>query len=307
MEVLWRGNANAWECDELGHLNVRFYLAKAAEAVGGLAQKIGMPEAFTSRASATLLARSLTVRFLNEVMPGSPLAIHGGVMDYDDTRLTAVLIMEHCALDKPAAAFVVTLCHYAPGAAVAFPWAHRTRDALEALRVMPPPEIETRGLDKSAAERLVSLERADRLGLQEIGRGMINAEDTDAFGHMRAEHAFGKISNSVVHFKTALPEGQLALSEGRKPDVSSAVLEARINFRRLPYAGTGYVIRSGIKDANEKVRTLVHWVCDPTTGQALWTMEAVVCGLNLSTRRLARAAPEALEARLAARIDGLRA
>ena len=307
MEVLWRGNANAWECDELGHLNVRFYLAKAAEAVGGLAQKIGMPEAFTRRASATLLARSLTVRFLNEVLPGSPLAIRGGVMDFDETRLTAVLIMDHCALGKPAAAFVVTLSHYAPGAAIAFPWSGRTRAALETLRVLPPPEIETRSLDKGAAERLVSLTRAERLGLQEVGRGMINAEDTDAFGHMRAEHAFGKISNSVVHFKTAFPEEHQAFSEGRRPDVSNAVLEARINFRRLPYAGTGYVIRSGVKDANEKVRTLVHWVCDPTTGQPLWTMEAVACGLNLTTRRLERTRKETLDALLAARIEGLRA
>ena len=36
MQVLWRGNANTWECDELGHLNVRFYMAKAQEALGGL-------------------------------------------------------------------------------------------------------------------------------------------------------------------------------------------------------------------------------------------------------------------------------
>ena len=57
METLWRGVANAWECDELGHLNVRFYLAKAAEAVGGLAQLLHMPDALTRKPYATLVAR----------------------------------------------------------------------------------------------------------------------------------------------------------------------------------------------------------------------------------------------------------
>ena len=40
MQVLWRGNANTWECDELGHLNVRFYMAKAQEALAGLADQL---------------------------------------------------------------------------------------------------------------------------------------------------------------------------------------------------------------------------------------------------------------------------
>ena len=31
--VVWRGGVNTWECDEMGHMNVRFYLAKAMEGL----------------------------------------------------------------------------------------------------------------------------------------------------------------------------------------------------------------------------------------------------------------------------------
>ena len=34
--TLWQGTANAWECDEMGHMNVRFYAAKVEEALDGL-------------------------------------------------------------------------------------------------------------------------------------------------------------------------------------------------------------------------------------------------------------------------------
>jgi len=275
MEILWRGNANAWECDELGHLNVRFYLAKAAEAAGALAQKIAMPDAFAARAPATLAARSMTVRFLTEVLPGAPLAIRGGVLDHDATGLTAVMILDHCALERPAAAFTVRLDHYSPHCARVFPWSQRTRVALQDLRVSAPAEMAVRSLRDGPGECDVSLQRADALGLQSVGRGMINPEETDAFGRMRVEFAFGKISSSVVHLETGFPEQWAAFRENRAPDAASAVLEARLNFHRFPRAGTGYVVRSGLASVTEKVRTLVHWVCDPASGAPLWTMEAV--------------------------------
>lgn len=307
MQTLWRGNAEAWECDELGHLNVRFYLAKAAEAAGALAQMIALPGAFEARANATLLARTMTVRFLAEVRPGAPLAIRGGVLDHDETGLTAVMILDHCALDRPAAAFTVRLDHYAPAFERIFPWSTRTRAALDLMRVPAPVDITPRSLSSEPPERAVSQERADQLGLQEVGRGMINPNETDNFARMRVEHAFGKISGSVIHLESGFPEQWAAYRERRPVEAASAVLEARLNFHRFPRAGTGYVVRTGLAGVTDKVRTLVHWVLDPATGQALWTMEAVGCLMDLKTRKLKPADPEALAHMKAAVIEGLRA
>ena len=307
MQVLWRGNANAWECDELGHLNVRFYLAKAEEAIGALAQAIAMPGAFQDRATATLTARTLTVRFLAEVRPGAPLIIRGGVIDHDETGLTAALILDHCAQDRPAAAFTVHMAHHAPGSERTFPWPARTRAALADMTVAAPAEIETRSLSHGPPEREVSLERAEALGLQEVGRGMITAGEVDAFARMRLESAFGKISSSVVHLRSGFPEQWDAFRAGRPLQAASAVLEARLNFHRFAKAGTGYVVRTGLARVTDKVRTLVHWVCDPVTGAPLWTMEAVGCLLDLKTRRLKPAEPEALAMMKDAAIDGLKA
>lgn len=63
MIELWRGNANAWECDELGHMNVRFYLAKAMEALGNLADKAGLNGVYLQDATATLIPRRSTSSF----------------------------------------------------------------------------------------------------------------------------------------------------------------------------------------------------------------------------------------------------
>ena len=34
------GGVNTWECDEMGHLNVKFWVAKAMEALAGLAREL---------------------------------------------------------------------------------------------------------------------------------------------------------------------------------------------------------------------------------------------------------------------------
>jgi acyl-CoA thioester hydrolase len=307
MDVLWRGLANAWECDELGHLNVRFYLAKAAEAVGGLAHALAMPDAFTKRPYATLVAREMTVRFLAEARPGAPLSIRGGVLDYDETGLNAALVMDHAALGVPAASFTVRLEHFSPSFGRVFPWSSRTRAALDALKIQRPPECDTRSIDLAPPTLDASLARADALGLKPIGRGLINANEVDALGHMRAEFCFGKISDSVVHFEDAFRGHWTSMRAGKPLEVAGAVLEARIVMRQWPRAGEGYVIRSGVKAVNDKVRTLVHWVIDPATGENLWSMEAVACLMDLNARKMKRASEDEVAALAQQIVPGLRA
>lgn len=294
MQVLWRGNANAWECDELGHLNVRFYLAKAQEAVAGFADQLGMHRAFAANATSTLLLKETQVRFLSEARPGAPLTIKGGVLGHDTDSVTLGLVLEHAGQRIPAASFEARLEHIAPQTGRPFAWPKRIQDALENAQIDRPAILETRSLSQTPADPGLTLEQAQALGLQEIGRGSINPDELDAFNRMRIEFAIGKISNSVNHFSDGFPEQWKAFADNEPLTVSSAVLESRIVLRRLPTSGEGYVIRSGLKSATEKVRTLVHWAFDPVSGKPLWSMEAVACMLNLQTRKLEPATPDML-------------
>ncbi|MGY6628185.1 MAG: acyl-CoA thioesterase [Oceanicaulis sp.] len=305
MILLWRGNANAWECDELGHLNVRFYIAKAWEAAEALAEALGMRAAFQPGATATLVARELDIRFLAEVRPGAPLAIRGVITGFDDTSLTAVLVIEHAALARTAATVRLRLDHADPLTARPFAWSGRLRENMESLTGEAPAESAARSLSRGAPAPDISLARADALGLQEIGRGRINPQDADRFGRMRPEFVLGKTSSSVVHFAAGFPEQWEVYRSGAALEAASALLEARIIMRRWPLAGEGYVIRSGLAGANRNVRHLVHWICDPVSGGPLWSMEGVGALMDLQTRRLRPVEAGALDALTSAVVTGL--
>lgn len=284
MFELWRGCANAWECDELGHLNVRFYLAKAWEAVGDLADRIGMPTAFQKGTTSTLRPKDIHIRYLAEVHPGAPLYIKGGITAINVQSAEIALLVMHASNDRVAAAFTMKLMHAVPGEGGAFDWPVRIHKALQQHLIDIPDECAPRSISTAGPAKRVRLSRADELGLAEIGRGRILLEDCDAFGALLPEHFQGKISNSVANFSTAFPEQTQAHAQGGGR-VGGVLLEGRICVRRWPRLGQGYIIRSGLQEADTKIRRLVHWVFRKD-GKLMWSMQGVAAIMDLDARKL---------------------
>ena len=52
---LWKGIANTWDCDEMGHMNVRVYVEKAFEGLGTLAGHCHLSHAYQENAPSTLV------------------------------------------------------------------------------------------------------------------------------------------------------------------------------------------------------------------------------------------------------------
>ncbi|MEO1039283.1 MAG: acyl-ACP thioesterase [Pseudomonadota bacterium] len=307
LRPFWRGSAQAWECDELGHLNVRFYLSKAMQALGGLAEAAGMVNAFKPSATATLILREAHLRYHAEIMPGMPLVIRGCVESFDETQLTAAFVMTHAGTGAVHASQRLTVSHAGPDSGKPFAFAKRTRDMLQELSAPTPTLARMRGVTTEPADPDSSLERADVLGLEETGRGRIDPADVDVFGRLRAEQILGKVSDTVINFSRGLPEQWRTSLAGERQSIASAVLEARILVRRMPRAGSGYVMRSGVTSVKPKTRQLVHWVLDSHTGAALWSMEGVVCMMDLDARTLVAPDAATLEHLKAMTTEGLRA
>ena len=93
MIEVYRGSVNTWECDEMGHMNVRFYVAKAVEGLATLAALIGMPDAFCADATSTLLVREQHIRFLKEAHAGAALHMVGGVVEMGESEARLVQLL----------------------------------------------------------------------------------------------------------------------------------------------------------------------------------------------------------------------
>ncbi|WP_300396012.1 thioesterase family protein [Henriciella sp.] len=282
---LWKGSANTWDCDEMGHMNVRVYLEKAFEGLGTVAGLCHLSHVYKPNAPSTLIPREQHIRFIREVHPGRPLSMTGCVLEVGETTVTVYQQLVH-GDGTVAAAFRTELEHVSTHSLKAFPWSDRTRTSLEALAGTPPTETAPRGLDMEKSplpDDEVSRAIAEEQGVQVIGLGMIPLQHCDVFGRMEPARFIGRVSDSVPNL---LYDWRTRVAEsvpGRK--MGAAVLENRIVYRRWPKAGDRFEVRTALAGVQEKTHSLVHWVLDPQTGLPWMTAEVVAITFDMNTRK----------------------
>jgi acyl-CoA thioester hydrolase len=271
LQTLWLGTANAWECDEMGHMNVRYYLAKAEDALACLVRDRGVAGDVTVAAQ--------HIRYHRETRAGTPLAIRGGVLEGGPG--TQAYFEFVSPFDRVVRATLITTLAAAlpPGPRVALP-AHGA----------------PRGLPDGNARQTATLAEADAAGLREIFRGVIRREQLDEAGMLRPHQVIGMVSDGVAHLMMDItPERGLRAREG---GLGGAALEQRIIFRAPARLGDQITIRSGIMSAQEKTIRYCHWLLNRHTGEAVATCEVVAVAFDLSARK-AVALPAEARARIA--------
>lgn len=298
---LYQGCVNTWECDEGGHLNVRFHLERAMAGLAHFAHHLALPRAYTQAAGSTLAPLEAHIRFLKEARPGAPLSMHGGVLALDETEARLCLDMRH-GDGAPSACFTLRVAHVDTRQFQPFAWSARTRAAAEALMIEPPEHGKPRSIDLTRAPSQASRTAALTGGAIRIGGALVSPDQCDAFGRLRAEHFIGRVSDSVPNL-LARWRGETKTSEGGA--AAGAVVEARMVFRRWPRAGDLIEVFSGLSEVGEKTLRLTHWLIDPASGKAWASMEALALTFDTLTRKTVAPSPE-VRAAMQARVIALR-
>lgn len=292
--ALYQGSANAWECDEMGHLNVRFHVERAVTGLGAMAAALAMPDAFKPAAGATLLPLDMHIRFLKEARPGAPMLMRGGVLETSETE--AVLYAELRHLDgAPSSTFRMRVAHAEPRSQRAFPWSAASRAAFATLTCQLPAHGAPRSIDLTHAPAPFDLARALAIGVPRTGLSMIRADECDAFGALRPEMFIGRTSDAVPWLLADWRKqgaAAAAAGDGVTREAGGAAVEFRVSFLRWPRAGDHIEIRSGIVEVMEKANRIVHWLLDPARGGPWVRVEAIAISFDLKTRKAYAASPE---------------
>ncbi|MEO8811662.1 MAG: thioesterase family protein [Caulobacteraceae bacterium] len=283
---VWRGGVNTWECDEMGHMNVRFYVARAMEGLVGLAAGFGLPGAFRANASATLLVREQHIRFMREALARAPLHMTAGVLDLGENEARILQLLYHSNTGEIAASFVTVVAHVTARDERPFPWSQRTRALARTLAAVVPPGAGPRGLGTAPATSRADGTLADELGLMRLGAGAIGPEECDIFGRMRPEVFIGRVADNVPRLAGVFRDPAAAVAPDRPASMGGAVVEYRLLHTAWPRAGDRFEIRSGMAAVDARTQRLVHWMIDPASGRAWGSAEALAVSFDLATRKV---------------------
>lgn len=288
---VWGGGVNTWECDRMGHMNVRYYVAKAMDGLAGLAAELGMPGVFAPGAPATLLVREHHIRFLREAHPGAFLYMTGGVLEMGESDARLLLTFFHPS-GEPCATFNTVVSHVTAQDARPFPWPQRIHERAQGLTTELADYAAPRSIGLDPVASRASLERAEALNLRRAGRGVFDVRDCDAFGRMRPELFMSKLSDGISQVFGGTASQLVANGAPEGARIGGAALEYRLLYLGWPRAGDRYVLRSGLSGCDERARRLIHWLLDPDTGRPWGVAEAIVISLDLDARKVIKMPPE---------------
>jgi len=296
---VYRNSVQTWECDQMGHLNVQFYVTKATSALASLAVRIGLGPRYERSLGARLIAEDHHIRFLRERRAGVPIAIRGGILAADRERLRVYFEMTDSAGDEIAATFVanVRLRDTATRRPLALP--ESAVDAAASMRVALPAHAEPRGMRLDEPRAAPTLEEAEGLGMRRTFEGDVVPAQCDTEGFLKTGGYMGMVSDAYPNV--------FALSGGTTLDSNhgGAALEYRFIYRRTPQCGDVLTLRSAVKDVGDKTYTFCHWLFDAESGDCVATAAVVAITLDLEARR-AIPVPESVRAGLEnLKIDGL--
>ena len=292
----WRGEAVNWECDELGHLNMRHYAAKVEEARQFLFIHLGLAHAFRPEHPSTVRTRGLTLCYLKEARPGARLSIRSGVVELGETSATLAHVMEHHD-GTPAATYLETVDHiYLPDSRT-FPWPARLREAWTSAKV--EPECRPRGL-YNVAVKAPTLSQLEAMGAERIGAGVFRANEADGFGRLRPMAYLGRWTESVGNFHTGWPEmygdeGLYAQYRTGEARLSGVLLELRVHIHREAEPGQAFVALTALTRAEVNTRNFIHHLVDPVSGRSYASAEATSALIDLQARRLVKTEPDMLD------------
>lgn len=291
MITVWQGSCNQWDCDEMGHMNVRVYIEKQTEGLHSFAHHMAMPHAFRKDMPSTLIPVEQHIRYIREARPGMPLSMQACVLSFGDDDVWVYQDMRH-ADGKAAAAFRTRLVHAEVKTGRAFPWSIRSKEALKALMDTPPDDTAPRSFDLNTQTRPLSEITQDvvnDVGAPMIGTGVVPVHHLDIHGRMSHHWFIGRLSDSVPNL---LYTWRQRVAEIEDTPTGGAVLEYRIKYHAFPKAGDRWTAYSSIGEIKEKTHSIVHWMMNPDTGTPWMTSEAVAITMDLQKRKAIATSPE---------------
>jgi acyl-CoA thioester hydrolase len=281
------------EIDSLGHLNVRFYLARVDRASGKLLAALGLSETELDRRNATLRRVDTYSRFRREQFEGAELTVHGGLLGCVGEQVRCYFEIRNPAKDEVAAHFVTgtVLGDRASRRPLDLP--ATVRQVNEQYGVQIPDYAAPRSLSLDPPRTDVPFEAlmaqigdSAEFGMTGRREGVIEPEDCGPDGVLRDDVElmfvmFRRLVNTTDPKVFGPPV--LYTDEGHR--FGWAMLETRNVELGRPRAGDAIVWLGADVAIAEKSRQSRRWAFVKSTGELLSIHDSVGVAMDLDARR----------------------
>ncbi len=272
----YRGGVDQWECDQMNHMNVQFYMAKASDAFGHLQNALGLTPAVIRETRKGLRFRTMRTQYKSEVRSGTPIYGVAGIFGVHGDEIEGFIHFFNDREQKLSAVYEFT-AHFVD---------------FDADTILPLPEP----VRRAALNLLDAHDGVYRAGpfsgpvmpktpldhLFDSARGSVDVWESDAFGHIEMRHIVAYFSNAATHI---INNVGLTRATIRERNLGSAALDYYSEFHAPLRKTAAVLLRSGLIGASGKIFRFGHQLIDLDKERVAVTTTVVGCYFDMTTRK----------------------
>ncbi len=277
--ITYRGLVNTWECDQMGHMNVQFYVDKHAAALAHLAAAIGITPAVQRQRNVRFTARRDHIRFRRELHAGALVTIQSRVLDASEetVRVFSELV------DGESGDISATIDCLAELESIG----DGSRQPFDADSLRLAENLRRDGEAEASAYGAIAPDPDDEpddepAGMFETYRGAVDTWECGPFGMMAPRYYTARFSDAAGHVYDRLG---LRASFMREHRWGSAALDYKTGYFAPLHAGDIVIVKTGFLALGNKTLTFHHRLINGSTGELAAAIEIVSVLFDLEKRK----------------------
>jgi acyl-CoA thioesterase FadM len=303
MRIYYEGSVEPADIDNLGHMNVRVYARKAAEATQALAAALGLSPARLAAERGVVQLMDVHTRFYREQLEGAPLAVRGGVRRAGAEGIDAYLEMINRDTGDVAATFNHGFGLFDGPTRARRPIPADVLGAAAEAAVEWPDRGRPRSLPLEPAAPVSRAEAQEGGAFVRFPSYTVEADECDAWGFLDIADAKA-IAFARMPIKI---DRQHRVFDPQTADrVAIATLESRQVMFAVPRLGDTVISETRHADVTARSVVFEHRSFNAATGQPISLMRQFGLAFDLDARRAAEFPPAMREALAANRRPDLR-
>lgn len=278
----YKGYVNPWECDEMGHMNIQFYMGKTSDAAFYHQAFMGLGYEHQRTERTTYVALEHHIRFHKELFASDLVAIRSGVFSISEKTMRIYQEVRNALTDTLSATLVVDVGHFDMNTRKLVPWTDFTRAQAEKTLIPRPPHSEPKSQADGSLDRDVSVARAQTLGMHETNRSAVNRWECDSNEHMNSRFYLARFSECQGHMWA---HAGLDRHAQKAKGLATATVEMRIAYFQELNAGQTLFVRTGLEAQGPKTLRYRHWMFNAETGEPAAAAEGTALLISRETRK----------------------
>ncbi len=272
----YRGAVEAWECDQMKHMNVQFYMTRASAAFSHFQNALGLTPARIRQDRKSLRFHKLRIQYKSEMRVGGLMHGFSGIRSANEETITGFIHLFDSTKQTLSGVYEFTA---------------RYEDLDTGHILLLPSDVREKAaalIDehedqyKPAPMKTLILPAKEMDHMFETNRSAVDVWECDAFNNMELRHIVGRFSDAASHIMSNVG---MTREMQKERNLGSAALDYYTEFNGPVKMASSLVLKSALLDRKPKNFIFGHHMINCDTGDIVNNTTVLGCYFDMTARK----------------------